>query len=495
MRKKTRGNWPLPQRHDTDVVVLGAGLAGLRAALAARMAQPQCRVTVVTARPGPSGSSFANPNNALGMQVCLTEADRRAFVAEVLALAAPGRVEPRLVEILAAESPDRFRDLEALGVRFARIPGGNHGGGAPGCFSPGSSRAAVVNDLAHVFAAFRHHLDRLGVTWLPGWLAAACLTDAEGRVQGALLVSSDETRTLAVRAPSLVAALGGPAPLFARHLAGPGNPGYGHGLLVRAGARLVNAGFLQFFWSALPDRAFFPLHTAFGPDFTVTTADGSAAPLAGHAPDLLAALVRERRGHCPCAHGRPDSLLDAALAGLADQDGVVRLGQGADTRRVALFAHAGNGGAAIDALGHAGVPGLFAAGECAGGMHGANRLGGAMVTATQVFGARAGLAAALEASLRDPIAAGAFADLARTALARLPRDPAARARGLARLGTALNREASLVPGPGLTALAAQLTAQVARGSDWQLDLCRETALAMVRDRLRLADVDRPGEAA
>lgn len=58
------------------------------------------------------------------------------------------------------------------------------------------------------------------------------------------------------------------------------------------------------------------------------------------------------------------------------------------------MAHAGNGGAVIDAHGQTSVAGLFACGECATGMHGANRIGGAMVLATQVFGHRAGVAAA-----------------------------------------------------------------------------------------------------
>jgi succinate dehydrogenase/fumarate reductase flavoprotein subunit len=58
------------------------------------------------------------------------------------------------------------------------------------------------------------------------------------------------------------------------------------------------------------------------------------------------------------------------------------------------FAHAFNGGLRVDVNGWTGVPGLFACGEAAGGMHGADRIGGNMLTATQVFGARAGAEAA-----------------------------------------------------------------------------------------------------
>ncbi len=465
------------------MLVLGSGLAGLRAALAARQAHPGCRVAVATARPGPSGSSFANPNNAWGMQVCATAAEKAAFVDEAMHLAAPGQADPDLVRLVAEESLARFVDLKDLGLSFVMDPCGPDPG-APGCFSPTSRRAAIVKNLAQVFACFQTRLDRLGVTWLPGWLAAAPLIADSGRVRGFVLLSPDESQALAVRAEATILALGGPAPLFARHLAGPGNPGYGWGLLRRAGARLVNAGFLQFFWSTLPGRDFFPMQTAFGPDFSVRTPTGMATPLAGHDPGFLAGLAASRSGHCPCSHGRPDALLDIGLASLAGPDGLVRLGQGENATVVGLFAHAGNGGAAIDAMGHTGVAGLFAAGECAGGMHGANRLGGAMVAATQVFGARAGLAAAMEAVLRDPMPEKPFQELARHTLASLPRDPAARARELARLGRELSRHA--VPGAkpqGLANLARSLGRALARPRDWMLDLGRETALAIVQGQL------------
>ena len=478
---------PLPLgSHDTDVLVLGSGLAGLRAALSAKISYPEGRVTLVSTLAGPSGSSFANPNDAFGMQVCRTPEEQETFAREVFALASPGRVDPRLVTLLAEESESRFKDLQDIGVRFSRIPGASGDGGAPGCFSPGTRRAALVGNLAHVFDCFRRRLDALGVDWLTGWLVAALpATPGDGRVRGALLFSP-EGQALAVRAGATILAIGGPAPLFARHLAGPGTPGYSLGLLHRAGVTLINPGFLQFFWSVVPGRAFFPMEKAFAADFSVETATGIARPLLGHPEEELAPLRASRASHCPCAYGLPDALLDAALAGLADADGIVSLGQGNGLVQVALHAHAGNGGAAIDPMGHTDVPGLFAAGECAGGMHGANRLGGAMVTATQVFGARAGLAAAMEACLGEPLPGKQFQDLATRTLVALPRDPAARDHALAWLGRELARQAGPVPGPGLAALAQTLEEHLQHPTDWMLDLSRETALAIVQAQLHTA---------
>lgn len=487
MQKKYRSDGPPLDSQDTDILVLGSGLAGLRAALSATISYPEARVTLVSAQEGPSGSSFANPNNALGMQVCRTEEEQAALIREILELAPPGQADPRLVILMAEESESRFKDLQDIGVRFSRLPG-PAGDGAPGCFSPGSRRAALVDNLARVFTCFRQRLDGLGVRWLPGWLVAALpATPGDGRVRGALLFSPDG-RAMAVRAGATILAIGGPAPLFARHLAGPGTPGYSLGLLHRTGVGLVNAGFLQFFWSVVPGRAFFPMEAAFAADFSVETATGVARPLLGYAEETLIPLRASRAGHCPCAYGRPDALLDVALASLTDGDGIVTLGQGNGPLRVALYAQAGNGGAAIDPMGHTGVPGLFAAGECAGGMHGANRLGGAMVTATQVFGARAGLAAAMEACLGELLPEKAFRDLAAHTLAALPRHPASRVEGLDWLGRELSRQAGPIPGPGLGALAQILQEQLEHSTDWMLDLCRETALVIVRAQRGTTDL-------
>jgi succinate dehydrogenase/fumarate reductase flavoprotein subunit len=77
-----------------------------------------------------------------------------------------------------------------------------------------------------------------------------------------------------------------------------------------------------------------------------------------------------------------------------------RHGAGERPLRVAPAAHHSMGGAKIDATGATSVPGLFAAGEAAGGLHGANRMGGNALSETVVFGARAGSAAAAWANRR-----------------------------------------------------------------------------------------------
>jgi L-aspartate oxidase len=367
---------------ETDILVLGAGLAGLRAAIAAGSSAPGLRVTLASPQRRPSGSSFANRNNALGMQAP-TPDQADAFTAEALRLAAPGLADPTLVRALAEDAPACLDFLLGLGLAFRREPSGSLRL-FPGCFSS-IPRAVVFDGLAQAHAALLAQARGLGVEVVHGFEALGLAQEEPGgHVSGALLCalrnSPKGRQTLNVRARCVVAALGGPAPLFARRICGPGGSGFSYGLLASAGARRVNTEFLQWFWVEAASLAFV------NPGELIW-------------PSPLAPLAAERLQHCPTAFGLPDAALDLALLSRQGPDGIVR----AEHRErgaldLVLAAHAGNGGALIDAHGRTSVAGLYACGECASGMHGANRLGGGMVLSALAFGARAGRAAAEEAS-------------------------------------------------------------------------------------------------
>ncbi len=374
---------------ETDILVLGAGLAGLRAAIAAREAAPTLRVTLVSPHARASGSSFANRNNALGMQAPRPGplGDSDAFVAEALRLAAPGLAVRALVQALAQDAPARLNNLLDLNLSFRREP--DRGLRLfPGCFSA-APRAVVFDGLGQAHAAFLAQARAKGVELLCGFEALE-FTQAEpgGRVVGALLRAlrggPAGRATLAVRARAVIAALGGPTPLFARRICGPGGSGLSYGLLASVGARLVNTGFLQWFWVEARSLDFV------NPGELVW-------------PSLLAHLAEARRQHCPTAYGLPDAALDLDLLSRQGPDGIVRAEHPQRGQLdLVLAAQAGNGGALIDVQGRTSVAGLYACGECASGMHGANRLGGGMVLAALVFGARAGTTAAEEAGSMPP---------------------------------------------------------------------------------------------
>ncbi|WP_051445057.1 FAD-binding protein [Desulfocurvus vexinensis] len=390
-----------------DVLVLGAGLAGLRAAWAAAEAAPGARVLLAAPLAGPSGSALANVNARLGVLAPPADAQREALAARILALAAPGRADPALVAALLEDAPARVAELAALGVPMERTQGGAlrlH----PACFAQDHACAALLTELPRAHALLAARARALGAATLPGLAATRLLAGPDGAACGALLTRLADGAPVAVAARAVVAALGGPAGLFGATLAGPGSLGLGPGLLDGTGAALAHCGCVQFFWSEVPGGAFFRVHTLAAPGAGLRGPGGAVRPL----PPELAAHAAARATHCPASWGLPDAALDRFLAARLDEAGTlaVALADGRATR-IAPWAHSGNGGALVNPHGATTVPGLFAAGECATGMHGADRVGGAMVAAALVFGARAGARAARHALAAAPLPDKMFTDL------------------------------------------------------------------------------------
>jgi len=457
-----------------DVLILGAGLAGLRAALSCLESSPSLRVLIASATGAPSGSSFANQNNALGMHVCLSDAERDEYVREVLALNRGARLSPELLAIQAQEGEARLRDLLDLGLNFTRDASGNLLGHSS-CFSPHSRRAFVFTGLALAFARFKARLDALGCLFAPGLLAASIVTD-QGKASGAFLAPYEGGAPVFVAAKAVIVALGGPGRLFAHSMAGPGTPGYGHGLLAQAGAAMDNLGFLQFMWATVPGKTFWQPAALGAGGYQLALPDGRVVPLEEILPGL-SGLCPSRAGHCPFGYALEDSALDLALASGLDDAGIVRLIQpDGSPLRLAPMAHASNGGAVIDEHGQTSVPGLLACGECATGTHGANRIGGGMVLATQVFGHRAGLRAARIARNRDAFGAS---NAGRGALLRnFTEDSSERTEGLRWLATGLSRHAVLGGRSGCASFGLELRRRLQEARDWQLRLSLETGLGI-----------------
>ncbi len=354
--------------HEADVLVCGCGLAGMRAALSAARAAtggPAPVVVQLGCSSGPTGSSFANENNALGILAPQTPYHAELLERRIVEIAGVAYLDRELVRTLLEEGPARVRDMEMLDITFRPE---RHAA----CFYPEAQVARVVDGLAAMHARFSGACDAAGVRRLDNMTVVGILRDAaqDDRVCGAVAEDAAGERHVFV-APAVVMALGGPAPLFARHVSGRAATGLGYGLMRSVGVHLGNTSFLQFMWYGGAPRRFVSVAQACG---TGRCADTLDAP-----------LLQARATHCPYAWHQPDNAVDHALLVCPDllEDGQLH-----------LYAHAGNGGAVVDVRARTNVSGLFACGECATGMHGANRIGGAMVLATQVFGHRAGEAAA-----------------------------------------------------------------------------------------------------
>lgn len=376
-----------------DVLVLGAGLAGLRAAWAALATVPGAAVAVVSPWPGPSGSSFANRDGRLALCIPTEDAARQDFCRRVMALGRPGIVREELVTILAAEASARCRELRDSGVRLTRETRDD----APGQASteaPDSRQTILLDDLPGTYETLRCNVASLGGRFLPGLNALALLRDpAGGPVRGAL-VEDYAGRRHAFPARTTIAAMGGTAGLWLYNLAGRGGSGFGHGLLAAAGAAMANTAFMQWRWVETATKRCWPIERLGMGAAVHDPATGRSVPLPGTADPEPPGLQDNPQ---PRRVALSDADLNRFVLEKADALGVARVTEGQRAFEVALVARAANGGALITARGETDIPGLYAVGECATGMHGANCPAGSMAAACLVFGARAGQAAAMAA--------------------------------------------------------------------------------------------------
>jgi L-aspartate oxidase len=464
----------------TDVLILGAGLAGMRAAWATLETRPDMNVTVVSQRFGPSGSSFANINNRLGMQVCLTDQEREAFIREATAIAMPGYIDPDLVRILAEESEARFHDLETIGFPFDRDDRRRYFRTA-GCFSPEEKRAFIFTGLATAFEKLKEKFISLGGKFLEGWLIQDLIKEGDGDsagVCGAILRNERGDKIVAVNAKAVIVALGGSASLFIRNVAGPGTHGISHALLKRAGANIVNAPYLQFMWHTSPSCQFWPIHSFLRKGAFIRNRHGEVLIV----PEELFPLAVERGTHCPVGYEIKDAAVDHFLIENINPMSNIDV---FDPQRgwftVALMAHAGNGGAKIDKNAWTGIPGLFACGESAGGMHGANRIGGAMVAGTQVFGARAGKAAAKYAADGVPMDQKTFSYMVEYLMQAQSIDDIERKEIIPWLRQGMQKFAVLGGRPGLKDFTAKVQQRLVSTRDWRARFALESVLIIARD--------------
>jgi L-aspartate oxidase len=407
-----------------DFLVLGSGIAGLRAALGLAR---QGEVLVVTKdQPTESNTGYAQG----GVAVALGSDDEPALHLQDTLKAGAGIVSAPAARVLVEEGPARIRELAGWGARFDREGGRFH-------FTRegAHSRNRVLHALGDAtgWEMVRALLERAQRTPRVAVRSFACSVDlvrAEGAVTGCrFLAESGEETTVLARATLL--ATGGAGQVFAETTNPPVATGDGMAMARRAGAALLDMEFVQFHPTALAVPG--------GPRFLVSEAvRGEGAYLRNaqgeRFTDELAprdqvarAIAREARA------GRGPITLDLShLDAERVRSRFPRIAAtcaryGVDLTRdpvpVTPAAHYVMGGVATDLHGRSTVPGLYAAGEVAGtGVHGANRLASNSLLEGLVFGARASEAMIGDAA--PPPAARSVAESRRDDGAGQATDPA-----------------------------------------------------------------------
>jgi L-aspartate oxidase len=397
----------MPDQRTThsEVAVVGAGSAGLYAALTA--AREGARTLLVSQAPLATTASYWAQG---GIAAALGDDDStQMHQADTLA-AGRGLARVSATQVLVSESPAAVEDLLKLGVDFDRDPQGQLSLGLEG----GHSRRRVVH--AGGSATGRRITRELSarvaehplITIVEHASANALIID-DARCIGVRVTVNGDLQ-LSIPARAVILATGGSAALWARSTNPPAAIGTGLTMAHAAGAELADLEFLQFHPTALksPSRnqGFLITEAIRGEGATLVDDKGErfVDELAPR-DEVAAAVERKMVG----ADGpATEVFLDmrAIDPGLFPNVYTKIEEAGFDPRKepipIAPAAHYSMGGIVTDLNAHATLKGLFAVGECAcTGLHGANRLASNSLAECLVFGRRAALSALGEPALRD----------------------------------------------------------------------------------------------
>ncbi len=408
---------------DTEVLVIGAGGAGMRAAIAA--AEAGCQVVVAS-------------KSLLGKA--------HTVMAEGGIAAALGNVDPedswevhfgdtmrggamvnnwRMVELFCQEVIDRVIELEQWGGVFSRTGGGLISQRAFGAHS--WRRLAHIGDRTGL-ELIRTCQDRLvhtqGIRVLMEATLTRLLTDGD-RVAGACGYRRASGEPVLIRAASVVMATGGWGRMYRITSNSWEGTGDGAAMAFLAGAELKDMEFVQFHPTGMiwppGARGILVTEAVRGEGGILRNREGERF-MVRYDPvkkelssrDVVArSIFKEVQAGRGSPHGgafldithRGPSAIRRALPSMVDQfSSLAGVDITKEPMEVAPTIHYTMGGINVVAeTGATTVPGLFAAGEVAAGLHGANRLGGNSLGDILVFGRRAGEAAAVDAhTLRRP---------------------------------------------------------------------------------------------
>lgn len=378
---------------ETDLLVIGGGAAGLRAAIeAGRRGVRVCLVSSSKAGHANNSAISLGGFNATPFDGQRQDSPSRHYEDTLKGGCGLGR--PSLVRILAEEAWGEVQKLEETGVVFRKDSRGAYVRLGRGGHSVARRLATPRDTGMALMAPLLHHALASGLHPVEG-VKAVRLLERDGQIGGALLIDR-EGKGYAVFAKSVILAAGGGGALYPLTTNVPSATGEGYALAYEAGLPLMDMEFVQFVLRTvrepgvpgrLPAVESLLLKGARLADLDGRDLQECAG--ASFTRDALAQVVAQEISR----HAGADfALLD--LSPLPAGELALIPGLQKKTLKVYPAVHFFMGGVCADDGMATRVAGLYAAGEAMAGLHGANRLGGNALAEAFVFGARAGRLAA-----------------------------------------------------------------------------------------------------
>ena len=408
------------ERRRFDTLILGAGGAGLRAAL--QLARAEARVAVVS-KVFPTRSHTVAAQGGVNASLANVTADNWHWHMYDTVKGSDYLGDQDAIEYMCRAAPKIVYELEHFGVPFSRLDSGriyqrpfggmtqNFGGeqAARTCAAADRTGHAILHTLYQQNIRARTH-------FFDEYFAVDLVRDEEGFILGALVMAIESGEPLLIEAKTTLISTGGCGQLFRTNTNAHINTGDGMAMALRAGIPLQDMEFFQFHPTGIAGKGMLITEGARGEGGYLVNGEGERfmERYAPHAKDLasrdvvsraIATEIREGRG---CGPKKDHVLLkvdhlgaevvNKRLPGIRDLCRTFLHIEPAETP-IPVFptAHYVMGGIPTDRFGRVvtparhgpeeGVPGLYAAGECACvSVHGANRLGGNSLLDILVFG-------------------------------------------------------------------------------------------------------------
>lgn len=392
----------------TDILVIGAGGAGIRAAIEAKKSGLEIFLL------GKEVLGCAHTGMAMGgMNAAMVKPATPEFHAQITIEGGYFINNYKMVKVFTDEMPERVYDLEKYGVIFDRLDNGEfYTWAGPKQKHPLN---VCVGDYTgrEMMQGLVDAARKLKIKYTDEFFVSKLLT-VKGQIVGAIGINIRNAETVVFQTKSVILASGGAGRMYKVTTNAMSNTGDGYAVALDAGAELIDMEMVQFHPTGMANTP------------------SSLGVLVTEKTRAHGGILRNKNGERFMSKYYPKemelakrdevsrSIYTEVAAGLGTKKGAVYLhvdhwtldkileiipdvyeqykNTGVDISKEPMeiypSMHHMMGGVKINEWGETIVPGLYAAGEVAGGVHGANRLGGNSIAEGQVFGRRAGIAAA-----------------------------------------------------------------------------------------------------